>query len=251
MKLVKTKRKKYKDYLGFMDEDTKAELKILVDKLKDKRIAMVNATEFGGGVAEILHSMVPLIKDMGLSIDWWRMYGEEEFYNVTKKFHNRLQGEEGNLTEEEIDIYLKYIKLNASKMKNWDYDFLVIHDPQPAGLIEYGNAGDKTRWIWRCHIDTSTPNSEYWDFLYKYIVKYDAVVFTMKDFVPESLYFSNLTYITPPIDPLSAKNIPLDMKEAEEIISKFGIDINRPLITQISRFDPWKDPLELLKYTKL
>jgi len=251
MKLVNVAKKSYKDYLCFMSEKDKKELYFLIEKFKDKKIAMVNATEFGGGVAEILHSLVPLMNDLGLKIDWWKMYGEEEFYNVTKAFHNRLQGEEGDLNERDIEVYLKYNRLNAMEMQGCDYDFMIIHDPQPAAIIEYRSIENKGKWIWRCHIDTSTPNLQYWNFLYNYIVKYDAAIFTMEDFVKKGLHLNNIHFITPCIDPLSLKNVPLEMEEAKEIISKFGIDINRPLITQISRFDPWKDPLGVLEVYKI
>ncbi|RQD77240.1 MAG: glycosyltransferase [Candidatus Syntrophonatronum acetioxidans] len=251
MERVKTGIKDYQDYLPFMEGKTLREIDILKDKLKDKRIAMVNATEYGGGVAEILHSLVPLFRGLGFPMDWWKMFGEEEFYNITKTFHNRLQGEAGPLKEREIETYLKFIKMNAREMADWDYDFVVIHDPQPAGLIDFRKGGEGTRWIWRCHIDTSQPNKKYWDFLYRFIIKYDASIFTMKEFVKEDAHLRNIHYITPSIDPLSPKNIPMEKKEAQRIVGKFGINVNRPLITQISRFDPWKDPLGVIESYKL
>ncbi len=251
MERVKTGIKKYQDYLPFMEGESLREIDILTDKLKDKRIAMVNATEYGGGVAEILHSLVPLFKGLGFAMDWWKMFGEEEFYNVTKTFHNRLQGEAGPLKDKEVETYLKYIKLNAREMTRWDYDFVVIHDPQPAGLIDFRKGGEGTKWIWRCHIDTSEPNREYWDFLYRFIIKYDASIFTMRQFVKEDAHLKNIHYITPSIDPLSEKNIPMEKEEAKRTVSRFGINVNRPLITQISRFDPWKDPLGVIEAYKL
>ncbi len=251
MERVKTGIKKCQDYLPFMEGESLREIDILTDKLKDKRIAMVNATEYGGGVAEILHSLVPLFKGLGFAMDWWKMFGEEEFYNVTKTFHNRLQGEAGPLKDKEVETYLKYIKLNAREMTRWDYDFVVIHDPQPAGLIDFRKGGEGTKWIWRCHIDTSEPNREYWDFLYRFIIKYDASIFTMRQFVKEDAHLKNIHYITPSIDPLSEKNIPMEKEEAKRTVSRFGINVNRPLITQISRFDPWKDPLGVIEAYKL
>jgi trehalose synthase len=246
MQLVSVNRKIYQDYLEFLDRDIQNELDLLVGALKDKRIAMVNATSFGGGVAEILHSMVPLMRDMGLAIDWWTLQAADEFYYVTKTFHNRLQGQEGSITEREKAVYLKYCQLNAEFMRDWEYDFIVMHDPQTAGLISFREPRGRERWIWRCHIDTSSPNQEYWDFIYQFISQYHAAIFTIEDFVNERVDIKNITFITPSIDPISSKNIPLDKDEAKRIIVQFGIDPHRPLITQVSRFDPWKDPLGVI-----
>lgn len=251
MQLVAVKKKNFNDYRRFMEQDTMFELDFLVDKLKGKKIAMINATAYGGGVAEKLHSLVPLMQDMGVDIDWWTILGNEEFYNVTKRFHNCLQGQEGELSGSEMEIYLKYNQINASYMKDWHYDFIVIHDPQPAALIEWRGKECHEKWIWRCHIDTSFPNQEYWDFLYHYIAQYDAVIFTMPDYVKEGAAFKNITFITPSIDPLSLKNISLDKEEARAITSRFGVDAGRPLISQVSRFDPWKDPLGVIDAYKI
>ncbi|KJS67828.1 MAG: glycosyl transferase family 1 [Peptococcaceae bacterium BICA1-7] len=234
-----------------IDTGTTAQLDYYVNRLRDKKIAMVNATSYGGGVAEILHSMVPLARDMGLDMEWRVIQGADEFYNVTKDMHNCLQGQEGSLSEEAQNIYLKYNELNAAAAKDWHYDYIIIHDPQPAGLIEFLKTKSDARWIWRCHIDTSTPNQEYWSFLYQYISQYDACIFTMEDFVNEKEKFHNLTFITPSIDPLSTKNTPLDEEEVRRIIARFGVDIHRPLISQISRFDPWKDPLGVIDVYKM
>jgi len=251
VQLVAVKKKNFNDYRRFMEQDTMFELDFLVDKLKGKKIAMINATAYGGGVAEKLHSLVPLMQDMGVDIDWWTILGNEEFYNVTKRFHNCLQGQEGELSGSEMEIYLKYNQINASYMKDWHYDFIVIHDPQPAALIEWRGKECHEKWIWRCHIDTSFPNQEYWDFLYHYIAQYDAVIFTMPDYVKEGAAFKNITFITPSIDPLSLKNISLDKEEARAITSRFGVDAGRPLISQVSRFDPWKDPLGVIDAYKI
>lgn len=136
-------------------------------------------------------------------------------------------------------------------MANWDYDLVVVHDPQPAALIHYRQDLGRTKWIWRCHIDTSTPNEECWDFICQYIRQYDATIFTMPDFVKEGSRLNRLTFITPSIDPLSRKNILLDPEEARKIVARFGVDTNRPLITQVSRFDPWKDPLGVIEAYKI
>lgn len=251
MELVPTQTKSFADYRRFLDRDAESELDYYRRRLAGKKIAMVNSTAYGGGVAEILHSLVPLARDIGLFVDWWRIEGADEFYNVTKSFHNCLQGQEGELTPRAKEIYLHYNRLNAEAMANWDYDIVVVHDPQPAPLISLRSPHDKAKWVWRCHIDTSTPNQEYWDFLYQFVKQYDACIFTMEEFLKEGAVLNNLRFIPPSIDPLSTKNIELDLAEAREIISRFGVDINRPLIAQISRFDPWKDPLGVIDVYKI
>lgn len=251
MQLVTVEKKSINDYLEFIDQKAEIELRYLIEKLKNKRIAMINATSYGGGVAEKLHSVVPLMKDMGLNVDWWTILGHEEFYKITKSFHNRLQGQEGELLPADIDIYLKYNKMNASYMRDWKYDFIVVHDPQPAALIKYRGKKEGEKWIWRCHIDTSTPNPEYWNFLYEYLLDFDTWIFTMKGFVNEDSEYKNIVYITPSIDPLSPKNIPLEKEDAKAIINKYGVDTQRPLISQVSRFDPWKDPLGVIDAYKI
>ncbi|MGI6328876.1 MAG: glycosyltransferase [Dethiobacteria bacterium] len=251
MQLVTVEKKSINDYLEFIDQKAEIELRYLIEKLKNKRIAMINATSYGGGVAEKLHSVVPLMKDMGLNVDWWTILGHEEFYKITKSFHNRLQGQEGELLPADIDIYLKYNKMNASYMRDWKYDFIVVHDPQPAALIKYRGKKEGEKWIWRCHIDTSTPNPEYWNFLYEYLLDFDTWIFTMKGFVNEDSEFKNIVYITPSIDPLSPKNISLEKEDAKAIINKCGVDTQRPLISQVSRFDPWKDPLGVIDAYKI
>jgi trehalose synthase len=251
LQLVTVEKKSINDYLEFIDQKAEIELRYLIEKLKNKRIAMINATSYGGGVAEKLHSVVPLMKDMGLNVDWWTILGHEEFYKITKSFHNRLQGQEGELLPADIDIYLKYNKMNASYMRDWKYDFIVVHDPQPAALIKYRGKKEGEKWIWRCHIDTSTPNPEYWNFLYEYLLDFDTWIFTMKGFVNEDSEFKNIVYITPSIDPLSPKNISLEKEDAKAIINKCGVDTQRPLISQVSRFDPWKDPLGVIDAYKI
>ncbi len=173
------------------------------------------------------------------------LYGEDEFFNVTKSFHNALQGAEILLTEETKEIFNRYGRLNAEALEG-DYDFIIMHDPQTAAMLHYhGHEGGK-HWIWRCHIDTSTPYPEVWDFLQPYLEIYDAGIFTMKQYVYGDLQFPTLAIIPPTIDPLSPKNLPQTLEESREIISRFGIDTHRPLLVQVSRFDPWKDPLGVI-----
>ena len=252
MEAVQTAPKRFADYLPFVDKEVAEEIGCLAGALKGKRVAMINATAFGGGVAEKMAALLPLLRDLGLDVDWWVLEGDLDFYRVTKMFHNRLQGQEGDLTGAEIETYRKYNRINAACMENWDYDFVICHDPQPAALIEYrNNMRRRAGWIWRCHIDSSLPNPEYWDFIYHYIRQYDAVIFTMPEYVKAGAELSNLTLITPSIDPLSPKNVHLDLKEASVMIRRFGVEQDRPLIAQISRFDPWKDPLGVIEVYKM
>lgn len=251
MEIVQVIPKKMEDYLPFVDEAVAAELNFLATELSGARMAMINATAFGGGVAEILHSMVPLMRDLGLKMDWWVIRGDIDFYQVTKGFHNRLQGQEGTLTQAEIDLFRAYNRDNAEALRDWDYDLIIVHDPQPAALVDYLKNNRRARWIWRCHIDTSTPNPEYWEFIYQYIRQYDATVFTMPEFVNSKAQLNNLAFITPSIDPLSYKNISLKPEQARGIVCRFGIDGSRPLLTQVSRFDPWKDPLGVIEVYKI
>lgn len=250
MELVKTKTKNFSDYNQYLDVETKLEFEFYRKWIAGKKVAMVSATSYGGGVAELLHSFVPLAQDFGIKMDWWVIHGAKEFYEVTKDFHNCLQGKDNELTLEAQNTYLGYNELNSQAIQDWDYDYVVIHDPQPAALIDYRSPLDRAKWIWRCHIDTSTPNPQYWDFLHEYIKKYDACIFTMKEYVKDDAEINKLTIIAPTIDPLSIKNTLLDNREVNSIVEKFGIDIKRPLITQISRFDPWKDPLGVIEVYK-
>jgi trehalose synthase len=207
MDLVCLEQKEFADYIPYIDQGVLEEINYLAGELKGKRVAMINATSFGGGVAEKLYALIPLLKDLGLQVDWWVLEGSCEYFQVTKLFHNALQGQEGSLSDTEIEIYRRNSALNAAHMKNWDYDFIVCHDPQPAALIDLCNGlRQRARWIWRCHIDTSSPNPEYWDFLYRYIRQYDAAIFTMRDYVSAEAALPQLTLITPSIDPLSSKN---------------------------------------------
>jgi trehalose synthase len=205
----------------------------------------INATAFGGGVAEMLPTLTPLMRDVGLEAEWQVIEGTDEFFNVSKACHNGLQGMDIPFTDEMKAIWQRYNEMNAQKFEG-EYDFVVVHDPQPAGLLNYhGQAGGK-HWTWRCHIDTSHPNSDYWDFFAPYIVEYEAAIFTMKEYVGPGVNPDHLAIIPPTIDPLSPKNAPLAEQHAREIVASFGIDVNRPLITQVSRFDPWKDPLGVI-----
>lgn len=237
--------KRLADYRHTVGDDVVAQIKALARPLRGARVAHINATAFGGGVAEILQTLVPLMRDVGLEAQWQVIEGGEEFFHVTKACHNGLQGMDIAFTDEMRAVWQRYNEMNAARFQG-DYDFVVVHDPQPAGLLHYhGRSGGKV-WIWRCHIDTSRPNPAYWDFFASYITQYDAGIFTMEQYVGPGAAFRHLAISAPTIDPLAPKNLPMPRDQAREIVTRYGIDVSRPLITQVSRFDPWKDPLGVI-----
>jgi trehalose synthase len=221
----------------------------LSDRLDGVRVLHVSSTGFGGGVAEILYTLVPLMRDAGLEAEWGVMFGAETFFNVTKSFHNALQGADYELSVEDRAIYEEYNRQSAEALREdeEEWDILFVHDPQPALLKHFsGGLSEKTRWIWRCHIDTSTPNRQVLDYLLPYITDYDAQIYTLKEYTPPGVDLPNLTIIPPSIDPLSPKNMALSPDDARYIANQFGVDTNGPFILQVSRFDPWKDPLGVI-----
>lgn len=244
---VEVERKRLDDYRPIVGEEVLAEIRSLAEPLRGARVVHVNATAYGGGVAEVLQTLVPLMRDVGLEAEWQVIEGSDEFFNVTKACHNGLQGMDLPLTDEMRTIWQRYNERNAASFEG-EYDFVVVHDPQPAGLRYYWHDGASPHpyWIWRCHIDTSRPNPAYWEFFVPYLTLYDAGVFTMEQYVGPGLTFRHLAIIPPTIDPLSPKNAPMDPERAREIVARFGVDVGRPLVTQVSRFDPWKDPLGVI-----
>jgi trehalose synthase len=245
LQTVDIQGKSLEDYRPIVGDESIAEIKQLAEPLRGARVVHINATAFGGGVAEIMHALVPLMCDVGLDAEWQVIEGEDEFFNVTKACHNGLQGMDIPFTDEMKAIWQRYNEMNAARFEG-SYDFVVAHDPQPAGLRHYHGAEGGKHWIWRCHIDTSTPNPAYWDFFAPYITAYEAAIFTMEQYASSGVSFDKLAIITPTIDPLSPKNALLDPDQARGIVAQFGIDLDRPLITQVSRFDPWKDPLGVI-----
>jgi trehalose synthase len=184
------------------------------------------------------------MQDAGLETEWRIIRGAEEFYNVTKTIHNALQGNPQGLDQEQRDIFTRYQQLNAEEFED-DYDFVVVHDPQPVGMVDHF-PNSEAHWVWRGHIDFSTPNQEVFDFVLPSIRRYDAAIFHMREYVPEAEGLPPC-YIWPPaIDPLAPKNMALSAEDAAYIVDQFGIDVERPLLTQVSRFDPWKDPLGVI-----
>ncbi len=226
-----------------------AELRDLARDLKGVRVLHLNATPYGGGVAEILRSQIPLLRDLGLAADWKLITGDQSFFLVTKTIHNGLQGAERSLTPQDEEVYLAYSARNAQLLDE-GYDLIVVHDPQPLALRTLkGENG--ALWVWRCHIDTSEPNTEVFAFLAPYFKQYDAAVFTLADFVPPGFPTPRIEIIPPAIDPESPKNLTLDSRVARRILQWIGVETDKPLITQVSRFDPWKDPLGVIAVYRL
>lgn len=235
-----TRKVELQDYVGIVEESQIEAVKTLGENLKGKSVTHVNSTAFGGGVAEILHSIVPLMKDVGLDVHWEVIRGDLEFFNITKKMHNALQGMNIQITKEEERTYLEYNRMN-SELSILDTDIVMVHDPQPAALIQF-YPNKNNMWIWRCHIDLSTPNLAVWEFIEPYITRYNAAVFTAKEYVVPSLTVPTLTIRPPSINPLSDKNRELTDSEILATLDKFDVKADQPIITQVGRFDPWKDP---------
>ncbi len=217
--------------------------------LRGARVLCINATAYGGGVSELLRSSVPLLRDLGLTVDWKVIAGSPDFFHATKALHNALQGSAQALSEAERKAYLDCTQENAPLLDG-SYDFVVVHDPQPAALLSVHGKGD-SRWVWRCHIDTSEPNADAWRFLRPFLADYDAAVFTMPEFVPPDLPVARVRTIAPAIDPLSPKNLDIPDRTAGQILDWIGIDLPGRLITQVSRFDPWKDPFGVIAAYRL
>lgn len=225
------------------------QLRKLAEPLRGCRVLHLNATPYGGGVAEILRSEVPLLQDIGLNATWKTITGDEAFFNVTKAIHNGLQGADRTLTATEKETYLATATANA-RLLDEEFDLIVVHDPQPLALLQLHGKG-RAKWVWRCHIDTSKPNGAVWDFLRPFLDGYDAAVFTLGTFVPPNAPVKRVEIIPPAIDPGSPKNMPLDEGTARHVLQWIGVDIHRPLLTQVSRFDPWKDPLGVIAAYRL
>jgi trehalose synthase len=234
----------YKDVVG---EDIIEELMILASHVNTRSIKMVNSTAVGGGVAEMLHRVVPLLNEMGIHTEWAVIQGDEPFFEITKAFHNALQGKEGHFGKDVFETYLAYNQENANRM-DFEQDLIVIHDPQPAALIQW-NSGRKNKWVWRCHIDLSHPNPQVWEFLRTHVERYDAAIFSSPLFSPQ-LSIPQFRFY-PAIDPLDDKNRGLEPDYIREVLSKYAISEDRPLITQISRYDPWKDPVGVVRAFKM
>ena len=227
------------------------ELDELADDLKGLRLCHINSTPFGGGVSELLYAYLPLMRGMGIHADWQVIGGDQRFFTITKTLHNALQGGDGSLMrrEETYRIYRAQNLINAREL-DYNYDVIIVNDPQPAALIEFSR-DTKAKWMWRCHIDSSEPNEDAWRFLQPYVEQYDAAIFTMEQFVPQGLSVPHISIMAPAIDAFSTKNMSLPRTMCREVLDNLGIDRNRPLIIQVSRFDPWKDPFGVIEIYKI
>ncbi len=230
-------------YIPIVGESEIEELFLLGSKLKDKSIQNINSTAVGGGVAEILRRIIPLIKETGVNIWWEVIKGDDRFFHITKKIHNSLHGVEVEISKEELDYFLQINRENSQEISNYG-DIVFIHDPQPIALVEKKRKIGR-KWIWRCHIDFTAPKIETWKFLKKYVEKYDCAVFSAPSF-SRRLNIRQVL-ISPSIDPLSDKNKELPKEKIDETCDNFGLDRKRPIITQISRFDYLKDPIGVIK----
>jgi trehalose synthase len=249
LRSVNVGHKSLADYYSIVSRDLMAEIRALAEPLEGRRVCHINATSFGGGVAEILYSAVPLMNDVGLKADWKVMYGKSDFFNVTKTMHNALQGDPRGLSDEDKRIFERYNLLNAGGLTE-EYDFVIVHDLQPAA-IRASAALERAKWIWRCHIDLSTPNREVLDFLLPYLQEYDLSVFHMAQYIPAGNGVPEPVVCPPAIDPLAPKNMSLSPEDAAYIVDQFGLDVERKLMLQVSRFDPWKDPLGVIDAYRL
>jgi len=245
LQLVDVGPQSLEKYEPIAGRDAVDELRQLTAPLRGSRVAHISATPYGGGVSELLRSLVPLYRALDIAADWLVISGSHEFFQVTKSFHNALQGAAFELTDEAKQTYLSHSARIASALEE-RYDVIVVHDPQPAALRALREPAG-ARWIWRCHIDTSTPDPAVLAFLQPFIAAYDALVFTMDEFVPEALRRLRIAIMPPGIDPLSPKNMTAPSDLCQQIVEWSGVHLDRLLISQVSRFDPWKDPLGVIE----
>ncbi len=235
------------DYRSIVGQAEINALGFLAHEVKGKTIKMVNSTAVGGGVAEMLNGVVPLLSELHVRTKWDVITGSSDFFEITKAFHNALHGDRYNLTKAAQEIFLTYNEQNRKRL-HFEEDLIVIHDPQPLPLVGSRNQSH-AKWVWRCHIDLSNPNRQVWEFLRPFVEQYDVAIFSSQSFarqfpIPQYLFY-------PCIDPLSEKNKELPDSFVQKICDEFGIDRSRPIVTQISRFDRLKDPVGVVQAFKL
>lgn len=230
------------DYEQHIGKEAVRRIKAKARPLRDLHIIHVNSTYYGGGVSQILASLTLLMNGLGIQTGWRVVHGPPDFFSVTKKFHNALQGAEINMTDRKKEIYEQVIYENAVR-NHLDHDMIFIHDPQPLPLITHYRK--KVPWVWRCHLDLSAPNPKIWDYLVPFIEKYDAVILSCKEYHQEIK--KPQIFFMPAIDPFSIVNRELSESAIDERLEHYGIPTDLPLIVQISRFDRWKDPLGVIQ----
>ena len=235
------------DFRHIVPDQTLAEIYARARKLYGKHIIHLNATYQGGGVAEILYSLAMLMNDVGVDAGWRILHGSQEFFEITKSFHNALQGAKLNLSDQKKRLY-RLVNENFSRFTHLDHDCVIVHDPQPLALI--ASYKKEQPWIWRCHIDLTDPHAELWDFLKGFVLKYDQMVVSSEKYFKDDLPVDQrLMY--PAINPLSPKNAALSERAIEEQLTKANVPLDKPLITQVSRLDPWKDPEGVIDIFKM
>jgi trehalose synthase len=237
-------------YTAIVGDEVIDRIRAAAEPLRGLRVLHVNATAFGGGVAELLATHVPLLQSVGIDAEWQVIHGSDEFFALTKQIHNALQGADVPWTPAMEATYLERTLQNALLIDgNWDV--VVLHDPQTTALLHFLEHSPlnrpETRWVWRCHIDLTVANARVWGFLRQYVEQHDAAVFTMPEFVPASLALDRVPILPPCIDPLSVKNLDLPIPFGEELCRQYGIDVHRPIVCQVSRYDPWKDPVGVIE----
>jgi len=232
---------KIEDYAPLVGQFVIDDLRLLADRLKGKVVQHINSTSVGGGVAEILHRMVPLLRELGVDTRWDLIKGGAQFFDVTKKFHNVLHGRVEEITQRDFDIFMETSQINIDEV-HIHGDIVFVHDPQPIALIR---KKQDNKWVWRCHIDVSEPNKKVWDFLMDFISLYHAAVFSAPSFSRRLPIRQFL--IAPSIDPLSDKNKDLPQEVINGVLAKYGIVRDKPIVTQISRFDKLKDPVGVIE----
>ncbi len=240
------------DYVAPAGEQAVENLRRAAAPLAGARIQNLSSTAFGGGVAELLHTQVGLMNGLGIDATWQVIHGSDDFFTITKMVHNALQGAEVPWTEHMQNIYLERCETNAQELTT-DFDFVIAHDPQPAGILTILEDRGKRfgTWIWRCHIDLSAPHPPVWNFFADHVLPYEVVVLSSPDFVQPGLE-TQLRWIIPPsIDPLSLKNTWLGEDTLFDVLTRYGVDRSRPILTQVSRFDPWKDPIGVIDAYRL
>ena len=234
------------DYEQFVGAESVERVREKAKALQDLRVAHVNSTYYGGGVAELLSSLTLLMSSVGIKTEWRVIQGAPDFFSVTKKMHNALQGGQINLSELKREIYEGVVWENAVR-NHLDHDRVIIHDPQPLPMI--GHYEKKGPWIWRCHVDLTEPNRELWEYLAPFVEKYDAAILTLQEYRQELV--TPQMFFMPAIDPFSIKNSQLSEEERQARLDYYDIPTDLPLVVQVSRFDRWKDPEGVIEAFKL
>jgi trehalose synthase len=245
MRTVPSWPRSIEEFRGIVDDDVIGDLVGKANDLRGLRVLHINSTEYGGGVAEILLAQIPLIDDLGLQATWGVIDGDERFFEITKSVHNGFQGNKSIPWEPAMEVhYLWMVEQNLQGLPE-GFDVCVVHDPQPMA-IPHLLGSDRTRiakkWIWRCHIDCADPHPGIWGFIKQFLEPYDAMVFTMKQFVQPEVPGDRVVISAPSIDPVSPKNSDLSTVTVHDICRQYQVDPRRPIMSQVSRFDPWKDP---------